>query len=218
MNIATLIRDIQATLDITADGVAGPQTWAAIHAKICGVPANKAGAFDTFVAANNERVDERSEKQIATLHPRVQSYARALVLKAQQRGITIVVTSGTRSYAEQDALFNQPRDGKDNDGDGRIDESDERVTRAPAGYSNHNFGLAFDVTIFSDGKPVWESPNYKAVGSMGMGLGLEWGGNWTSITDEPHFELRPQWAANLSESQMLAELRRRKTLNMDAFA
>ena len=43
-----------------------------------------------------------------------------------------------------------------------------------------------------------------------MDLGLEWGGNWKSIKDEPHFQLPPKWAADMTERKMLAELRSRK--------
>ena len=42
-----------------------------------------------------------------------------------------------------------------------------------------------------------------------MDLGLEWGGNWKTIVDEPHFQLRPEWAAEITEGDMLAELRSR---------
>ena len=52
-----------------------------------------------------------------------------------------------------------------------------------------------------------ESPAYKAVGALGIKLGLEWGGNWKTIQDEPHFQLRPAWAREMSERDMLAELR-----------
>jgi hypothetical protein len=38
-----------------------------------------------------DRVDDRSEKVIATLLPEVQPYARALVTRAAQHGITIKV-------------------------------------------------------------------------------------------------------------------------------
>jgi len=117
---------------------------------------------------------------------------------------TAAVTSGTRSYAEQDALF-----------------AKGGVTKARGGYSNHNFGLAFDVTL--DGPsagfdPIWESPQYKAVGVIGRSLGLSWGGDWHSFTDEPHFELRPPWAKDMSESAMLAELRRRHDSGTPVFA
>lgn len=146
-------------------------------------------------------VDARSEKVIRTLHPRVQPYARCLVVAARGEGIVIVVTSGLRTYAEQDALFAQR----------------PKVTNARGGYSNHNFGIAFDVTIFAEGEPVWESPHYKVVGRLGQQLGLEWGGAWTTFKDEPHFELRPPWARG-TNSAMLAELRKRKASGKDYWA
>ncbi len=53
---------------------------------------------------------------------------------------------------------------------------------------------------------------------MGKSLGLSWGGDWKSIQDEPHFELRPDWAKDLSESDMLAGLRQRKEQNAPLLA
>ena len=53
---------------------------------------------------------------------------------------------------------------------------------------------------------------------LGRDLGLEWGGNWKTIQDEPHFQLRPSWASDLSERDMLAELRERKDSRKGAYA
>ncbi len=150
-------------------------------------------------------VDDRSERAIATLHPKVQPLARQLVLDAAAKDIEIRITSGTRTYDEQNALYEQGRSKP-----GRI------VTNARAGYSNHNFGLAIDVTVFQDGKPVWESPQYKTLGNLGKALGFAWGGDW-QFQDEPHFELRPEWARDKSEKDMLTELRRRHDAGLDAF-
>lgn len=165
----------------------------------------------------SEQADPRSEKAIATLHPKVQPLARQLILNAAAQGITMKITSGTRTYDEQDRLFRQASDGIDNDGDGRTDEADERVTKAPAGFSNHNFGFAFDVTQFNGPAPIWDGPAYRKVGAIGKALGFEWGGDWTSIVDEPHFQLRPDWARGLSEREMLADLRLRRREGKDAF-
>jgi peptidoglycan LD-endopeptidase CwlK len=85
------------------------------------------------------------------------------------------------------------------------------------GFSNHNFGIAFDIGVFEAGKYVEESTKYKAVGVLGSELGLEWGGNWKTIQDEPPFQLRPGWAADLSERDMLAELRSRKDSGKEAY-
>lgn len=147
-------------------------------------------------------VDERSEKNIATLHTDLQPIARDFVNKAKtELNIVCKITSGTRTYAEQDALFKQGN-----------------VTRSRGGYSNHNFGVAFDVTIFEDGQPKYESPQYRELGKLGKSLGLSWGGDWKSFQDEPHFELRPEWASNLSEKDMLAEFRNRVAQNKDILA
>ena len=202
MNIEAIISAVQEELGVTVDGKAGPQTWEAIYKKI--VP-KKAAAV--VAPALTETVDARSEGVIATLHARVRPYARALVLKARKAGITIKVISGLRTYAEQNDLFAQGRTKP-----GKI------VTKARGGYSNHNFGVAFDIGVFNGSSYLDESPSYKAVGALGKELGLDWGGNWKTIKDEPHFQLRPDWADGMSEGAMLADLRSRKDTGTDFFA
>lgn len=193
MKIEEMISAIQNALGLGVDGKAGPETWGAIYERIVG-PASK----PTPAASSISAVDPRSEKVISTLLPEVQPMARALVQKAALSGIKIKIISGFRSYEEQNALYAQGRTSP-----GSI------VTNAKAGYSNHNFGFAFDVGVFEGNTYLGESPKYKAVGVIGMDLGLEWGGNWKTIVDEPHFQLRPTWAADMNEKQMLAELRSR---------
>lgn len=192
MKIAEMIRAVQQKLNIDIDGNAGPQTWSAIYSYIL---------QKELIDIETDKVDPRSEKVIATLHSDVQPYARALIHKAKELKINIKIISGLRTYAEQDELYAQGRTKK-------IDEG--IVTNATGGYSNHNFGIAFDIGIFEDGKYLDDSPKYKVVGALGMQLGLEWGGKWKSIVDQPHFQLRPLWAKNLSEKAMLASLRERK--------
>lgn len=205
MSLDTLIRDVQAHLGLTVDGKPGPLTWAAIHERIAGGAHDNQEQYQAILAGGT--VDARSESNIGTLHPRVQAYARNLVLKAAAIGITVKVISGLRSYAEQTALYAKGRTAPGS-----------KVTNAPAGYSNHNFGMAFDVGVFEGSKYLEESPKYKAIAPIGIDLGLTWGGNWKSIQDQPHFELRPAWAKDMPESAMLTELRRRKDSGRDYFA
>lgn len=152
------------------------------------------------------KVDVRSERVIATLLPQVQPFARALVSRAAAEGLTIRVTSGTRTYAEQDALYAQGRTATGN-----------KVTNAKGGQSNHNFGIAFDISVIAGNKLSQNLDDYDKVGLIGKDIGLEWGGGWTSLVDRPHFELRPSWAENMTESGMLAELRRRTASSTPIF-
>ena len=197
MKTEAMIRAVQQALGIEVDGKAGPQTWGAIYRHIVRPQASATVAF----TGPRDQANARSERMIAPLLPHVRPYARALYFKARDNGIAINIISGTRTHAEQDALYAQGRT-----------TGGEIVTNARGGYSNHNFGIAFDIGVFSGNRYLPESPLYKAVGALGMELGLEWGGNWTSIVDQPHFQLRPAWASAMRDSAMLAELRRRTKL------
>lgn len=125
--------------------------------------------------------DQRSEENIATLLPSAQQMAREWLKAAKEtahaEGYDVKIICGTRSYAEQDALYKKR----------------PRVTRARGGQSWHNFGLAFDFGIFSlDGKEyVEESPLYAKLGKLARQVqNAEWGGDWEDFKDEPHVQLR----------------------------
>jgi peptidoglycan LD-endopeptidase CwlK len=173
--------------------------------------------------SNGITFDPRTERNIATLHPRAQKVARDFMARAMTvlglQGYTVQIISGTRTYDQQAELYAQGRSKA-----GRI------VTNAPAGYSNHNFGIAFDIGIFDaqrryiDDLPAQGgllqqtvTKLYRSLGPIGVAMGETWGGNWKSFTDEPHYELHPEWAANMTENEMLAELRRRHQNGRDIF-
>jgi peptidoglycan L-alanyl-D-glutamate endopeptidase CwlK len=150
-------------------------------------------------------MDNRSTTSVASLLPAVQERFRAFYdlanVAAKSKGLEVRFISGTRTYAEQDALYKRPCDHIDNDGDGKIDEADEKVTNAPAGYSNHNFGIAVDVGIFKNGKYQAESPFYAEIGPIGEAAGLKWGGRWKT-PDRPHYE----YPTGLTLAQMRARV------------
>jgi peptidoglycan LD-endopeptidase CwlK len=197
MKIEDIISAVQHKLGVQVDGRAGPQTWAAIHRKMVEGAPHAAATADAADAV--DAVDDNSEQFIATLLPKVRPIARALVHKSAQNGIQLKIISGLRSYAEQDALYAHGRHG----------DPREIVTNVRGGHSNHNFGIAFDVGVFEGTNYLTKSAKYKAVGALGQELGLEWGGNWHTFVDEPHFQLRPTWAKTLSEATMLTQLRDR---------
>ena len=203
MRIEQMVREVQQALGVDVDGKAGPKTWDAIYRRIVDRSAPAALALSEA----SDRANARSEAMIATLLPEVQAYARALYHRAAGQGITINVICGTRTYAEQDALYAKGRTAPGS-----------KVTNARAGHSNHNFGLAFDIGVFSGRQYLPSSGMYKAVGALGTELGLEWGGNWKTFEDQPHFQLRPTWAAGMNGRDMLAELRRRVAAGADLLA
>lgn len=134
----------------------------------------------TELAAQLGTFDQRSEANIRTLHLKAQEAARAFLSAFAGSAYVVKIISGTRTYAQQDALFAQGRT-----------KPGKKVTNARGGGSNHNFGIAWDIGIFVDGKYLGESPLYKEAATLGLAAttGVEWGGNWTSFPDKPHYQL-----------------------------
>jgi peptidoglycan L-alanyl-D-glutamate endopeptidase CwlK len=98
-------------------------------------------------------------------------------------GLDWVVTSGRRTMAEQQRLYDQGRK-----------SSGPIVTKAPPGSSAHNFGLAADLCPMKDGKPWWNAPDevWKQMADVAIQLGLTAGYYFKSIHDAPHVE-SPSW-------------------------
>lgn len=122
---------------------------------------------------------EKSNKKLVGVHPYVKNKAIELIKKAYTEGIYIQVTQGFRSIEEQNELYAQGRTKP-----GKI------VTKAKGGQSIHNYGLAFDIAVLNkDGSINWNDTSlYVKVGQLGKSLGLEWGGDWKTIKDMPHFQ------------------------------
>lgn len=146
-------------------------------------------AFDAYNKASAARFgtfDSRSETAIATLVPKAQDAARQFLNASKLFPAVVKLLSGTRTYAEQNALFALGRTAK-----GRV------VTNARGGSSNHNFGIAFDVGIFNkgaynEGRTEQDDQQYidlaKLIKQKLPGM-LAWGGDWKTILDRPHYEL-----------------------------
>jgi hypothetical protein len=122
--------------------------------------------------------DPRSARNLATLDATTAKLAREHLRRLAAEGYTFKVTSATRSFSEQAALYAKGRTAPG-----------PKVTNAKPGSSWHNFGLAYDLTLFQgDKNPVWEHPAYAIAGRIGKELGLRWGGDFKSLVDRPHFE------------------------------
>lgn len=124
-----------------------------------------------------------ASRSLSDLLPQVSAKAYSLLAMADQEGIPLIVTSTYRDFESQGRLYAQGRALP-----GSI------VTRAKPGMSWHNWRRAFDIVPVINGKARWSTQgidrdHWLKVGAMGQSIGLEWGGNWTTIKDMPHFQL-----------------------------
>lgn len=136
-----------------------------------------------------EQVMSKSAKKIATLEEPLRTAAKLIVERSYVRNVYVIITEALRTYEYQNSLYAQGRT-----------KPGQIVTNARGGYSNHNFGYAFDFALLmSDGRQVsWNTlmdadrdsiPDWDEVVQVGRSLGLEWGGDWRSFKDLPHFQL-----------------------------
>lgn len=133
-------------------------------------------------------------RDITQLHPRLQELLPKLIEECRKRGIYIKIGECMRSVKEQDAIYAQ----------GRTKPGIKVTNARGSSYSSmHQWGVAadffLDMDVDGDGKKADDAFNnstslFEKVGAIGMKLGLEWGGNWKSIKDRPHFQL-PDWGS-----------------------
>ncbi|EAF6080051.1 N-acetylmuramoyl-L-alanine amidase family protein [Listeria monocytogenes] len=119
---------------------------------------------------------------VAGMNKTTSDKTRNVIKKMAKQGIYLCVAQGYRSKTEQNALYAQGRT-----------KPGSIVTNAKGGQSNHNFGVAVDLCLYSsDGKKViWESTTsrWKKVVAAMKAEGFKWGGDWKTFKDYPHFEL-----------------------------
>ena len=131
------------------------------------------------IASAMFRADDRSERNIRTLQIDVQRLCRESLKRILDAGLDARVISGTRTYAQQAAIYRQ----------GRFGNPGAVVTKARAGQSWHNFGRAWDIGLFEGGTYLTGGSKYRAAATHGKIPGVEWGGDWQSFKDEPHYQV-----------------------------
>ena len=181
MSLVEDIKNIQRAVGADADGIFGPRTAQAVMAAL---------SKHDLVVSDGHRptpqdagLDDRSRDNILTLDTKAQDRFTQLTLLGKATAATFgcdyVAISGHRTWAEQDRLFAQR----------------PQVTKAKGGYSNHNFGIALDYGVFrgksylDNADPKLAAQIHAAVAMHARKLGFEWGGDWKSFKDMPHFEI-----------------------------
>jgi peptidoglycan L-alanyl-D-glutamate endopeptidase CwlK len=129
-------------------------------------------------------MDLRSEAQLATVMPSLAVKVRAAAAVLEVAGTHLLVVSGLRTAAQQDALYAQGRN-----------QPGHVVTNARAGQSMHNYGLAVDVVPYlsgGGGALNWtvSTPQFQAMVAAMKAQGLAWGGDWKgNLADYDHFQM-----------------------------
>lgn len=129
--------------------------------------------------------DQITIDRIILLHPSIREDVKNWYLEINKRlpkGIRLRFTHTYRSIEEQNKLYNQR----------------PKVTNAKGGQSIHNYGLAFDIVILldKDNNGTFETASFTVdkywmqVVEYFKSKGFDWGGDWKSLKDYPHFELR----------------------------
>lgn len=134
-------------------------------------------------------MDKITLDRIQLLHPKLREEATSIyeeICKALTGRAMCRFTFTLRTFAEQDALYAQGRT-----------KPGPIVTKAAAGLSFHNYGLAIDIALILDGKEAsWDEKtdfdgdhisDWQEIVHIFKQHGWEWGGDW-KFTDTPHFQ------------------------------
>lgn len=125
-------------------------------------------------------------RNINKCHPRLIDLSKKLVSACRGQGLIIGIGESFRTKEEQDALYAK----------GRTTPGNIVTNAKGSSYSSHHqWGTAFDI-YRNDGKGVYTDGDgfFEKVGKIGKSIGLEWGGDWKSPVDKPHFQL-PDWGS-----------------------
>lgn len=152
-------------------------------------------------------MDTATKQKISSLHPSVREEVTRIIAQcdiALTGKAKIRISQGLRTFQEQDDLYAQGRT-----------KPGKKVTNAKAGQSVHNYGFAVDIVLIIDGKIAsWETTKdwdndkvadwYECVKIFALN-GWEWGGNWKTFKDLPHFDKR-----NFNDWKKLSKFKRDK--------
>ena len=125
-----------------------------------------------------------SKSKLKGVHPDLVRVVNRCAKDWTDKQFTFGLTCGVRTLEEQKVLVKK----------GASKTLKSRHIPAPNGYSH-----AVDVVAFIDGKVRWDWPLYDKIAkamkaaAKAEKVPIEWGGDWVSFKDGPHFQL--PWAS-----------------------
>ncbi len=146
-------------------------------------------------------MDKPTKDKIITLHPIVRDEVTKIINEcdiALTGKAKIRITQALRTFKEQEQLYALGRTKANPIGKTAKKPMGNKVTNAKAGQSIHNYGFAVDICLIIDQKVAswntakdWDNDQiadwYECVKIFAK-HGWEWGGNWKTFKDLPHFD------------------------------
>ncbi len=182
------IKQAQALLNVKIDGDFGPQSLAALQRVVAQLdecmaqrdtvddeaPTARTGSQElAAVNPTGFRLGKSSKNWLIGVHADLIK----VVLRAEAiTTIPFAVIEGVRTLERQKELFAQGASKTMN--------------------SRHLTGHAVDIAPLIDGKVSWHWPHYRELepvikrAAADVRVAVDWGGDWTSFKDGPHWELR----------------------------
>ncbi len=168
------VRNFQQKQGLAVDGIVGTKTLEAL---------NRVGTVSnietTFTADGKFQLSQRSLDRLKGVHP---DLVKVVMRAIQITPIDFMVIEGVRTMAQQKIYVAQ---GKSKTLKGR---------HIPDNNAS-KLGCAVDLGAFENGNLVWTWGAYeklaKAVkqAAKEVGVPIEWGGDWKTLKDGPHFQL-----------------------------
>jgi hypothetical protein len=126
----------------------------------------------------------KTNRDLNMLDPEMKRRIEATIADAKAQGIDLRPIETFRSQERQNYLYAQ---GRTRPGNIVTNAKHSNHTRYDA--NGNPAGVAVDVVPFVNGKPDWNSKQWKQIGEIGKKNGLVWGGDFKKLNDSPHFEL-----------------------------
>lgn len=125
-------------------------------------------------------LNNASLKKLEKVHPDLVRVVRRAALDTRDPVVGFVITCGVRTLAEQKLL---------------VAKGASKTMRSRHIPGKNGFSHAVDFAVTLNGKVRWDWPLYAALAKIVKAAAekekvtIEWGGDWKSFKDGPHFQL-----------------------------
>lgn len=136
---------------------------------------------------------ERDRRRLEGVHPELVARVGKILDAMRALGFPMLVIAGVRSLEQQQQLFAQGRTAPG----ARVTNADGVRSKSNHQVKADGFGHAVDCAFVDDPTTAtietWDPRQpWDVYGAMARALGLTWGGDWKTIIDRPHVELRDE--------------------------